>query len=516
MARILLAWIGHTDLRATKGSVEAGLGPIGQAVSARSFDAVHLLSDHSPEETKGYVAWLRRQGAKNVVVMPTSLSSPMNFGEVYERAVALAEEARGTHGQEAELIFHLSPGSPAMMAVWVILAKTRFPAELIQSSKEHGVQTASVPFDISADYLPHLLRRPDEELKRLSGSPAPEAPEFSDIAHRCQPMRRLIALARRVAIRSIPVLIEGESGTGKELFARAIHRASPRYGKPFIAVNCGAIPRDLVESELFGHVRGAFTGASKDRKGYFEAAHGGTLFLDEIGELPAPAQVKLLRVLQQGEIVRVGSIATIPVDVRIVAATNRTLSNEVREGRFREDLFYRLAVTILQIPPLRERPGDLGLLVERLLDQVNRESVGEPGYTPKTLSAGARNFLLNHTWPGNVRELLNTLRRAALYSQGDSIQAEEVREAILPAVQDRPVDILNRPLGEGCNLPDLLAELARHYLERALAEAHGNKSKAAQLVGLASYQTLTNWLGKYGVQPATGFTWAGSPKRRHP
>jgi transcriptional regulator with PAS, ATPase and Fis domain len=312
-------------------------------------------------------------------------------------------------------------------------------------------------------------------------------------------MRRLISLARRVAVRSIPVLIEGESGTGKELFARAIHRASPRNGRPFIAVNCGAIPRDLVESELFGHLKGAFTGASKDRKGYFEAANGGTLFLDEIGELPVSAQVKLLRVVQQGEIVRVGSTTPTPVDVRIVAATNRTLANEVREGRFREDLFYRLAVTILRIPPLRQRPGDLGLLVERLLGQVNEESATEPGYKSKVLSAGARNLLLNHFWPGNVRELLNTLRRAAVFSQSDTVQAEDVREALLPAVQDRPAEILNRPLGEGCNLPELLAEVARHYLERALGEARGNKSQAAQLVGLASYQTLTNWLEKYGV-----------------
>ena len=170
-------------------------------------------------------------------------------------------------------------------------------------------------------------------------------------------MKRVIARARRVAPRSVPVLIEGETGTGKELIARAIHQAGPRRGRAFVAVNCGAIPADLVESELFGHEKGAFTGADRSRKGYFEAADAGTLFLDEIGELPAPAQVKLLRVLQDGLVVRIGATRPVQVDVRVIAATNRTLTHEVARNRFREDLFYRLAVAVLKLPPLRERPG---------------------------------------------------------------------------------------------------------------------------------------------------------------
>jgi transcriptional regulator with PAS, ATPase and Fis domain len=186
-------------------------------------------------------------------------------------------------------------------------------------------------------------------------------------------MDRLIQRARRVAIRNVSVLIEGESGTGKELLARAIHRASPRKDRPFIAVNCGAIPAELVESELFGHEKGAFTGATQQRTGHFEAADGGTLFLDELGELPGPAQVKLLRTLQEGEVVRLGSSKPTKVDVRIIAATNRTLTEEIASGRFREDLFYRLAVAVLKLPPLRERSGDLGVLIDHLLAQVNRE-----------------------------------------------------------------------------------------------------------------------------------------------
>jgi transcriptional regulator with PAS, ATPase and Fis domain len=265
-------------------------------------------------------------------------------------------------------------------------------------------------------------------------------------------------------------------------------------------VNCGAIPGELVESELFGHEKGAFTGATHARMGHFETAHGGTLFLDELGELPPPVQVKLLRALQEGEIVRVGASKSIKVDVRVVAATHRTLTDEIVAGRFREDLFYRLAVAILKLPPLRERTGDIGPLIDHCLAKVNQDMTGTPGLTDKKLSAGARNLLTGHPWPGNVRELLNTLRRAAIWSDGTAISSEDIREALLPPVGSPTHEILNRPLGRGLNLADLLKSVAKHYLGRAMDEAHGNKTKAAELVGLPSYQTLTNWLDKYEVE----------------
>ena len=312
-------------------------------------------------------------------------------------------------------------------------------------------------------------------------------------------MARVITKARLVAPRSVPILLEGESGTGKELLARAIHRASTRRNEPFTAVNCGALPVELAESELFGHERGSFTGADRRKTGYFEAANRGTLFLDEIGELPLPAQVKLLRTLQEGEVLRVGSTSPVKVDVRVIAATNRTLSEEIAKGRFREDLFYRLAVATLFLPPLRARLGDLNLLLDRLLQQVNEEHAQQPGYERKNISSSARNVIHAHSWPGNVRELLNTLHRAALWTPGPTIKAEDVREALLPVIRRKEASILDRPLGDGLKLPDLLAEVARHFLERALEETQGNKSQAARLVGLSSYQTFTNWLSKYGV-----------------
>lgn len=497
MKKVLICWVGFTDLRAAEESQEVGLGPIAQAVDARDFDEVVLISDQPQHVTKAYVDWLRSRNSIQIILHYEKLSGPTNFGEIYEAAVRVLNATLTRHKDEITLTFHLSPGSPPMAAVWIILAKTRFPAELIESSKEYGVRTASVPFDISADFIPDLLRKPDEKLERLSAGLPPEAPEFSDIIHRSRLMERVIAKARRVAPRSLPVLIEGESGTGKELLARAIHKSSPRRDKPFITVNCGAIPVALVESELFGHEKGAFTGADKQHKGYFETANGGTLFLDEVGELPPPAQVKILRAIQEGEISRLGSTKPIQVDVRIIAATNRTLTDEISNGRFRGDLFYRLAVAVLQLPPLRGRPGDLGLLIDALLEQINLESKEEPGFIHKKLSASAKNLLLNHPWPGNVRELLNTLRRAAVWSTRETITSEDIGEALLPVALEHQEQILNRALGNGLNLQELMAQVASHYLTRALDEAHGNKVQASKLLGLPSYQTFTNWYKKY-------------------
>ncbi len=499
MRKLLLAWVGKTDLRAPTESDQVGLGPIAQALDARAFDELWLLADYPKTDVAAYVKWLKGRTSTRILVLPERLTGPTQFGEIWEAAIRGVDKALAAHPGPAELTFHLSPGTPAMAAVWILLGKTRFPAELIESSRDHGVRTASVPFDLSVDFLPDLLREHDERLRQSSAALPPDAPEFSDIVHRGRPMARLIQRARRVAVRSVPVLIEGESGTGKEMLARAIHKASPRRDREFIAVNCGAIPHELIESQLFGHEKGAFTDAKEARKGFFEAASGGTLFLDEIGELPTMAQVKLLRVLQEHEILRLGATRPTKVDVRVVAATNRVLTHEVAAGRFREDLFYRLAVAVLKIPSLRDRADDVGLLIDRLLAAANAEAAGEPGFKEKRLTAGARQLLLSHPWPGNVRELQNTLRRALIWSDGPTISVEDLRDALLPSRPANAQEVLGRTLGSGFSLPDLMRDVARHYLKRAITEAGGNKTKAASLVGLASYQTLSNWLGKYEV-----------------
>lgn len=492
-----MAWIGRTDLKAESSERSSGVGPIAQAVLASRYAAIHLLSDFEAGEARRFIKWLSAKTDAKIHLHLVKLSSPINFGEIYEGAVAVLNKIRSA---DVQLTYHLSPGTPAMQSVWILLAKTTHTARLIQSSPEAGVEEANIPFDISAEFIPQLLQQSDRRLTDLVQGAATESPEFSDIVHRSAVMKRVIAQAGRVAIRSIPVLIEGESGTGKELLARAIHRASPRYGKPLVPVNCGAIPFELVESEFFGHKRGAFTGAVADRKGYFEQANLGTLFLDEIGELPLQIQVKLLRALQEGEVTPVGSNEARSIDVRVIAATNRTLIEEVAAGTFREDLFYRLAVAIIKLPPLRARAGDVSLLIEKLLGQVNQASEAL-GVRHKILSSAARNIMLQHRWPGNVRELLNTLQRASVWSDDDVIGAEAMRDAILvtPRKAGSGAEVLGRPIEGGVPLEELMAEVARHYLKRALEHTHNNKTRAAELLGMGSYQRLTNWIEKYEI-----------------
>ena len=286
------------------------------------------------------------------------------------------------------------------------------------------------------------------------------------------------------------------------MFARAIHDASPRRENPFVVINCGAIPKELVEAELFGYEKGAFTGATTAREGHFEAAHKGTIFLDEIGELPKEMQVKLLRTVQESEVKRIGATKSRKVDIRIIAATNRTLIDEVAAGSFREDLFYRLAVAVIKLPPLRERVGDVSLLISNFLERINRENCSEPGYKSKKISVLARNLLLKHPWPGNIRELQNTLIRAAVWSIDEELDEEDIREALLPApaINKDNEGVLDLPLEHGIDLPEIIKKVAVHYLERGLKEKQGNKTKVAKILGLPSYQTLTNWLKKYGLE----------------
>lgn len=281
------------------------------------------------------------------------------------------------------------------------------------------------------------------------------------------PMERLMAVAARVAPVDTTVLILGESGVGKERMARWLHDASRRARRPFIAVNCGAFSESLLESELFGHARGAFTGAIGERPGLFEAAHGGTLFLDEIGEMPLAMQVKLLRVLQQREVRRVGETRSRQVDVRLIAATNRDLPSEVQAQRFRLDLYYRLHVVELRIPPLRERPEELRPLIDTLLARTaSRMDRDIAGLTPRALDA-----LLRHTWPGNIRELEHALEAACAVTAGPEIDLADLPPAVADALRFGPLHSLR--------------ERERAVVRAVLARHHGNRARAANELGIS-------------------------------
>jgi transcriptional regulator with GAF, ATPase, and Fis domain len=496
---ILFSWIGMTDLRAAADPT-IGLGPLASALVERRFETAVLLNNFSQDQIASYLIWLKKTSSSAITVAQCALSSPTDFAQIYTIARATVKQFLHASDAKAKLTFHLSPGTPAMAAVWIILAKTQFGAELIESSVQQGVRTVSFPFDLAADFYPDILAKSDEKLSELTAAEPPKSPEFADIIYRSQAMTTVVDMARHISSRSVPVLLEGESGTGKELFARAIHRASPRRDNPFVAINCGAIPAELVESELFGHEKGAFTGADRLAVGQFEAANNGTLFLDEIGELPLSAQVKLLRALQEHEIRRVGSTKSTAINVRIIAATNRNLLGEIAEGRFRADLFYRLAVGVIRLPPLREREGDISLLVEYFLKQINAENAVDSDWLDKSLTAAAKNRLLQHTWPGNVRELLNTIRRATIWTREVKIDATDIQQAILPNLKGPEDNILDRSIENGVELPTLIGEVARHYIVRTLKATGGNKTKAAELLGLNNYQTLTNWMQKHEIE----------------
>ena len=289
----------------------------------------------------------------------------------------------------------------------------------------------------------------------------------------------------------LPVLLLGETGTGKERFARLIHRLSPRRCRELVAINCAAIPKEIAESYLFGHVKGSFTGAVGDKRGAFEDAHGSTLLLDEIGELPLELQAKLLRVIENGVVQRIGSTALHKVDVRIVAATNRDLCREVAASRFREDLFFRLAVVQIDLPPLRERRNEITSLATGLLNRINLKR-----RLPRQLSTAALRRLEHYDWPGNVRQLANVLERSVLYARSEVLSAEDL---LMPQndVRDDSVGTLPDPV-EGFLLEQYLASVRRQLILRAIQKSHGNQSEAAKLLGI-SKQAVSKFLRRQNV-----------------
>ena len=325
----------------------------------------------------------------------------------------------------------------------------------------------------------HRLRHEVFALQRRLGESA-----LLGTGERITALRETIA---RVAPVPSTVLIQGESGTGKELVARELHRLGPHPAGPFVAINCAALPEQLVESELFGHERGAFTGAVAQRKGAFESATGGTLFLDEIGDLPAPAQAKLLRALEQREIQRVGAVKPITVEVRVVAATNRDLDAETRSGAFREDLLYRLNVHVIEVPPLRERREDIAFLAERFLEEICRRF----GVLPRTLSGEARELLVSYDWRrNNVRELRNTIERMVVTADGETIRAEHVPPGIRG---DAPAETSR-------TFQELKADAERKIILAALERHDWHVTRTAEALDLADHASLLKIMRRLGLR----------------
>ena len=354
----------------------------------------------------------------------------------------------------------------------------------VEAIKLGAMDYLSKPLDFTR--LEQLLASVRDEIERRRNLLAAEGDmarrlEFAGMIGRGPVMQELFGMIRRLAPHVRTALITGETGTGKELVARALHRTGPRRDRRFVTVNCSAVVETLFESELFGHVRGAFTGATEHKPGLFELADNGTLFLDEIGELPSPLQAKLLRVLELGEVHRVGSLEPRKVNVHVIAATNRDLRAEVEAGRFRSDLFYRLNIVEVKLPPLRDRREDIPYLTAAFVrDTAERLQKPLAGLTP-----GAERLLSGARWDGNVRELRNVLERACILADGDFITEKELAISMPPVSYAGVRVVTHSPASEAGAEGDLLVNVEREHIQRALVRARGNKKAAARMLGLS-------------------------------
>ncbi len=364
----------------------------------------------------------------------------------------------------------------------------------IEAMRHGAVNYLEKPFDIEEMrlHVRRALRHRElrDENRRLRARIAAER----EIIGHSQAIARVREMVTRIAPTDSTVLVTGESGTGKEVIARAIHAASPRRDAPFVGINCAAIPSELLESELFGHVRGAFTGADRARSGLLEAARGGTLFLDEIGDMPPEMQAKLLRVLQERKVRRVGGDQEIPVDVRVIAATHRDLPTLVREGRFREDLYYRIHVIRIDVPPLRERREDLPEFVRHFL----RRHAERMGRRIERIEPSFLEALARHDWPGNVRELENVIERAVALAPGDAL----VPETLPPEIIEGSAGQRELPPGS-FDLERHLEEERRRYMEAALRACGGVQTRAAERLGM-TFRSFRYFAKKYGLATGAG------------
>lgn len=372
---------------------------------------------------------------------------------------------------------------------FVIITAYTTPQHALDALRSGAAEYLSKPFDV--EELKHIVHKVLGE-----AAPAERAATVPEFIGSSPTIQEILELVPRIAASPSTVLITGESGTGKELLARAIHHHSSSADGPFLTVNCGALPENLLESELFGHVKGAFTGAVKDNPGLIAKASGGTLFLDEVGELTPPVQIKLLRVLQDRKVRKVGGTSERPVDIRFLAATNRNLSDDVTEGRFREDLYYRLNVIHLHLPPLRNRPDDVPDLARHIVGRA----CARIGIPAKRITGDALQLLQAYEWPGNVRELENVLERVVVLEDSTLITSGSLRGRLRATLSSQP---LLGPISlpeEGLDLEELLGGVRRSLMRQALEHAEGNQKEAARLLRM-SYRAFRYHAQKLGLKP---------------
>jgi transcriptional regulator with PAS, ATPase and Fis domain len=500
---ILLTFTGFHDPYA-QGLVggEEQPGPVLSLLSARAFDRVYLFSTPTTEEvteaTRAAMANLYPKMEVEILGIP--LDDPTDYPSILNglrhHYKQIQDELSG-----ARLYIAVASGTPQMHACWVLLsASGEIPARILHVRPPQYV-TRKSPLVTEID-----LTSPEFPTVRTKTSVGPEMKEIHadldsiiaqlGIVGDHPSMKKAIETAAMLAPSNGPVLIYGETGTGKELFARLIHRLSERADGEFVPINCAAIPGELVESILFGHRKGSFTGAVSDQDGKFVLAHRGTLFLDELGELPIPAQAKLLRVLQDGEVEPVGAKRPQKVDARVVGATNRDLRRLIRRDKFREDLFYRLNVGEIVIPPLRERRSDIPAMALHILDEINHSLK-----LPKQISPEALRRLQEHNWPGNVRDLENVIERSARLCRERVMDADDLLITDPVGYAD-PLKALPEPY-EGFSMEKFLGSARKQMILRALEASGGNQSRAARMLGITP-QAINKFLKQSGTDVNQG------------
>lgn len=458
-------------------------GPILSLVGARPFDRIILFS--TPGTKKNTIATTQAlhtfHPELDVEVRDLPLADPTGYVAILRGLRAHAHEIY-QHTPHAQYFVAVASGTPQMHACWVLLtASGEIPAHLLHVrpprfvSKERPLVSA---VDLTTPEFP-LVRAQIGTMEGSEGTPPDieTAVRQLGIVGDHPAVQKALEMGAMLAASRVPILLLGETGTGKELFARLVHRLSGRPGDLFVPLNCAAIPKDLVESMLFGHKRGAFTGAVSDQSGKFDQADRGTLFLDELAELPLPTQAKLLRVLQDGVVEPLGGERPHKVDVRIIAATNQDVRKAIKRGQFREDLYYRLNVGEIRLPPLRERRSDIPKIALSVLDRVNATLK-----KPKRFSPGALTRLQQHPWPGNVRDLENVIERSVRLARREVLGADDllITEPVLAA---DPLATLPEP-HEGFSLEEYLTSARKQLILRALEAARGNQSEAARLLGI--------------------------------
>lgn len=493
--RTLLTFTGFQDPYA-KGTLAENeqAGPILSLLSARPFDKVVLLStpnttQHS-KDTKEAIQQRHPQTAAEVVDIP--LTDPTDYAAISKGIREAVRSLAKSDGQE-EYFVSVASGTPQMHAIWILLiASGDIPARVLHVRPPRFVSRERPlvsEIDLSSGMFP--------KVRWETTQPAPDYAPSKELAEESRTLGivgdhplllKALDTAAALAASDAPVLLAGETGTGKELFARLIHRLSGRPAERFVPLNCAALPRDLAESLLFGHKRGAFTGAVNDQLGKFDLADGGTLFLDELGELPLESQGKLLRILEDGVLEPLGAKKGRRVNVRVIAATNTDLSRAIKQKKFREDLYYRLSVGQIRLPTLRERGGDVPKIALAILDRINATL-----RHPKRLTQAALVKLQGLPWPGNVRDLENALERSALLTKKDVIDADDVVLAEPPGDEEARSNLPDPQ--PGFSIEQYLKDARSKLVARALELAGGNRSKAARLLGI-SPQALHKFVGK--------------------